>query len=311
MTIRHAIARHCGPRLRAALLLTALLPLAGCQALGNFAAARISPLQWNGLTRVDLPLTLNRAGTPTVVVQVMGRDVVALVDTGSSLPVISQQFAAAAGVDTSGSLGSVNGQKRSSAKNVELRIGQLSTTALLAAVHDDEEPAFVLGMNLFLQAVVEMDFEAGRMTLFHPDKFEPPPGKPLPVKLLHAVPTIPLYVNGRDNELCAIVDTGFNGGLALMPGPLQKLALPPHPAGGTLKARGAFGAQMEGPALAPLDNLEVGGLVYRAVQVGYAPPWAEDECNNLLGMDVLYRHRLVFDFPNRRFWLLPRAGNQW
>jgi predicted aspartyl protease len=294
-----------------ALLLATLLPLTGCQALGTFAATRMSPLQWNGQTRIELPLTLNAAGSPMVAIQVMGRDVVALIDTGASIPAISRSLATDTGVDIEGTLNSVNGQKRPSAEDVQMRIGPLSATALLAIVHDDEDPPFVLGMNLFLQAVVEMDFEAGRLTLIRPDAFEPPPGQPLSVKLMHAVPTIALQVNGHEEQICAIVDTGFNAGLALMPKVLEKLALPPHPAGGTITARGAFGVRHEAPALAPLDNLQVGGLVYRAVPVGYAPPWAEDECNNLLGMDVLYRHRLVFDFPNRRFWLLPRAGNQW
>lgn len=295
---------------RAALLLAVLLPLAGCQALGGFVFARISPLEWHGQKRVELPLTLNEHGSPTVIVKVMDRDVSALLDTGSSIPVISRRLATDAGVDMEGSLRNVNGVKRPSAEAVEIRIGPLSATALLAVIHDEEDPPFVLGMNLFLQAAVEMDFEAGRLTLIHPDAFEPPPGKPLTVELMNAVPTIPLRVNGSGG-ICAIVDTGFNSGVALMPAVLEKLTLPPHPAGGTVTGRGAFGSQHEGPALAPLDDLQVGGLVYRAVPVGYAPPWADKECNNLLGMDVLYRHRVVFDLRHKRFWLLPRAGNQW
>jgi predicted aspartyl protease len=293
------------------LALATLLMLGGCQALGEFAFARVSPIQWQGQQRVELPLTLTAGGSPAVAIQVMGRDVVALIDTGASIPAISRSFAADAGVDVEGTLRSVNGQPRDAARDVEIRIGPVSATSLRAVVHDDAEPRFVLGMNLFLQAVVEMDFEAGRLTLIHPDAFEQPPGEPISAKLKNAVPTIPLRVNGSEEPVCAIVDTGFNAGLALTPQVLVKLALPPHPAGGTIIARGAFGVQHESPALAPLDNLQVGGLVYRAVPVGHAPPWADEDCSNLLGMDVLYRHRLLFDLRNRRFWLLPRAGNSW
>jgi predicted aspartyl protease len=294
-----------------ALLLGASLALCGCQALGAWAIGRMSPIEWNGQERVELPLTLDRAGSPTVPVRVMGHDGTALVDTGSSLSVISRAFATAADVQMNSSGPKVNGARRSSAEDVQVGIGPVSTTALMTVVHDGNEPQFVLGMTLFLQSVVEMDFDTGRLTLIRPDTFVPPPGEPLKVKLLHAAPTIPLYVNGSGNKICALVDTGFYSGLALQPGVLEKLALPTQPSGGTVVTYGAFGFQQENPALAPVDNVQIGGLLYREVHVGHAPPWSKDNCGNLLGMNVLYRHRLIFDLKNRRFWLLPRTGNQW
>src|SRR5262249_46937725 len=152
--------------------------------------------------------------------------------------------------------------------------------------------------------------DTGRLTLIRPDAFEPPDAKPLKVKMLHAVPTIPLYVKGRENKLCAMVDTGSSP-LSLIPAVIEKLALPAHPSGRTVISEGASRVRGEKRALAAGDEGQVGGLMYREVPAGYAPPWAKDSCGNRLGMNVLYRHHLIFDLKNRRMWLLPRSGNQW
>lgn len=294
-----------------ALAIAVLLPLGGCQALGAWAVGHMSPIEWQEQSRIELPLTINSWGHVTVPVQVMGRDAMAVLDTGSSLPVITRSFATAAGVRIRGSLHKVNGQKRDSARDMQVQLGPVSTKVALSVVDDNDETPFILGAPLFLQAVVDMDFDAGRVTLIRPDAFEPPAGKPLAVKLSSAVPTIALQVHGPEHELCAMIDTGSNSGLSLAEDVINELALPAAASGRTLVSYGAFGEKYEYPELAPVDQVQVGGLMYRQVWTNHAPPKMAKHCANLLGMNVLYRHHLVFDLRNRRIWLLPRAGNQW
>lgn len=197
------------------LLVAVLLPLGSCQSLGNWAAGQLSPIAWDGETRIELSLTPTRWGSPTVPVRVMGQDATALVDSGASLPVMSRALAVATGTRVRGSGPKVNGKRRENAENVPIQFGSVSTKLGLAVIDDHPDgPSVVLGANLFLQAVVDMDFDAGRLTLINPKTFTPPPQDPLPVKLLAAVPTIQLKLNGHAHEVCAIVDTGYNAGVA-------------------------------------------------------------------------------------------------
>jgi hypothetical protein len=270
-----------------------------------------SPLNWNGQNSIELPLTLDRGRRPTVPVRVMGRDTTALLDSGSGIPAISRTVATDAGI---GKLqAEVNGQRVDTVSNIPLELGRMSTVLPMAVLidHNAERPV-VLGAEIFLHAIVEMDFEAGRLRLFRPATFTPPPAQPVPVVLWNSVPTLQLTVNGQARQICAVIDTGFNGGLALTSEIVTELALPPDPAGGTRVARDGFGNRYERPLLAPLNELRFGSLAYQNVPVTQSLPLplaGSQQCGNVLGMAVLYRLRLIFDLQNQRVWLLPRAGN--
>jgi len=271
--------------------------------------APASPLNWNGQSSVELPLTLDRGRRPTVPVRVMGRDTIALLDSGSGIPAISRTVATDAGI---GKLqAEVNGQKVDTVSNVSLELGRISTVLPMAVLidHNAERP-LVVGAEIFLHAIVEMDFEAGRLRLFQPAAFTPPGAQPVPVMLWNSLPTLQLTINGQPRQVCAVIDTGFNGGVALSSEIVNALALPPDPAGGTRVARDGFGNRYERPLLAPLTDLRFGGLAYQNVPVTQSPPLPDaQQCGNVLGMAILYRLRLIFDLQNQRVWLLPRAGN--
>src|SRR5690606_16833841 len=118
-----------------------------------------------------------------------------------------------------------------------------------------------------------------------------PTQAPLQVNLLMGVPTVQLKLNGHNSEVCAVVDTGYNSGLAVTPEVAKALSLPVDPSGRRLVARAAFGQQYEQPALAPLTEVRLGEFIYRDVQVGHAPP-EKEKCVNLVGMAVLSQHRI-------------------
>lgn len=296
--------------LAAALLIAVLYPLGGCQYLGNWATSHLSPIDWNGQTRIELPLTSSFGRPPTVLVRVAGQDATALIDSGSSGPGMNRALATATGMRIRSSGPKANGKRRQSVEDIPIELGSASSKILIATVDDrDDSPPIILGANLFLQAVVEMDFDARRVTLINPQDFSHPEQEPILVKLMNAVPTIRLKLNDNESEVCTIVDTGFFSGLAVTPEIASKHSLPIDPAGRKLVIRGAFGARYEQEALAPLDRLQIGDRLYRHVPIVYAPSLLAN-CPNLLGMAILSQSRLIFDLKNRHIWLLPPSGTQ-
>jgi hypothetical protein len=294
--------------LAAVLLLATIHALGGCQSLGNWATGRLSPMEWNGQTRIELPLTSSSWQSPTVLVRVAGRDASALIDSGSSGPGMNRALAIATGLRIHSSGPKVNGKRRESVEDVPIQLGSVSSEILISGVDDhNDSPPIILGSNLFLQAVVEMDFDAGRLTLINPKEFSRPEQEPVRVKLLNALPTIQLKLKGSEKEVCAVVDTGFFSGLAVTPEIVSEHSLPRDLAGRKLVMRGTFGARHEQEALAPLDQLQIGDRLYRQVPTAYSPSLFEN-CPNLLGMAVLSQSRLIFDLKNRHIWLLPRSG---
>jgi hypothetical protein len=72
-------------------------------------------------------------------------------------------------------------------------------------------------------------------------------------------------------------------------------------------SEGALGERWERPELSALEEVKLEGLSFRNVNVAHSNGAAK--CANVIGMEVLSRHRLVFDLKNRRIWFLPRSGS--
>jgi predicted aspartyl protease len=119
-------------------------------------------------------------------------------------------------------------------------------------------------------------------------------------------PTVQLRVNDQQQQVCAILDTGFNSGVALTGEVLDGFALP-QAAGHTMLA-GFGGVRWQAPVLAPLEQVHFGTQHYRNVSLTEKKSGGEWECPNLLGMAVLSQHHVVFDLKHRRVWLLPRSA---
>ena len=283
------------------LILSATLPLGGCVSRPVAATHALSPIGWNGQDRVELPLTINSYGSLTVPVHIKGRHVVAILDTGSSVPVLSPFLAA--GIDMAVS---DQGMARDA---VAVEYGPVSQELDGIFVTDiAENQEFIAGQELFSRVVVELDFDRDLVTLIRPGAFVPPTDKPVAVQFSGHLPTVQIRVNGHDKSVCAIVDTGFYGSVALSPKTVDKLALPIIP-GSKAPSYGVGGKVSEATALEPLKELRVGDQLYRNVQdasmddrFGVGP----NACSALLGMKILSRHRIIFDLGNHRMWLLPR-----
>jgi predicted aspartyl protease len=294
--------------LRLPLFLAMLSSLAGCAtALANtylWAVRTGSPLEWNGHDRIELPLVLDSGGRPHIAVLVGGRQVNAMLDTGAPAPTMTPTTAAETGVKVK-----KVGKDHQLAKDVPVTIGPASIVLMNALIgKEGDRTAFSMGQELFSQVVVDIDFDAGTLALIRPDSFQPPAEKPLAVDRSVSRPTVDIRVNGNKTVLCAILDTGFNGGLAVPPEVATKLALPTAP--GTSVGVGFNGRRSEAPNLARLSELSLGGRVYNDVPaMGHVPSNnSPDECRSLVGMAVLSRHHLIIDMGKKRIWMLPRVN---
>jgi hypothetical protein len=282
----------------------ALTLVSGCASLATWALAVASPVQWKGQDRIEFPLSQDAGGRPTIPIRIHGKEVTAALDLGSGAPLMSRELAAALGLKVE----SVD-KGRSMVKNVPVELEMAHVELALVLVSElPTDAQFIFGRELFSQAVVDMNFDAGQLTLTRPDAFTPPESDPLSLQSSQYGPTVQLTVNDREREICAFLDTGFNGGLAVKEKLVHELALPDIP-GRTVVARGIDGRRSEGPALAPLKELRIGDLRYRDVDVIGKVPNDKVRCG-FLGMAIMSKHRLVFDLKENHVWFLPRSTRE-
>jgi len=198
----------------------------------------------------------------------------------------------------------VNGATYAAATGVPVQLGAASLELDRVTIGEQTaDTQFVIGPELLLQAVVDMDFDNGRLTIIRPDAWTPPTAAPLDVHLWWTKPTVQLRVNGREQPVCAVLDTGFNAGVALSGEVLDALALPRTAARTMLTGFG--GVRWNAAVPAPLDEVRFGDEIIRNVPLT-EKSGAQWDCPNLIGMALLSRHHLVFDLPHHRVWLLPR-----
>jgi predicted aspartyl protease len=287
----------------APLILVGLLPVAGCVSAVLWATRIASPIDWNRQDRIELQLRFDSIGRPGTIVSVASQDVLAICDSGSALSLIGRATA-----NASGALVKSAGSGKDSVEDVLVRFGPGSIKSPLVGVSDElGDIGFLFGQQLFSQAVVDMDFAASRLTLINPDAFVPPRMDPVSVKLIYSRPTIQLRVNESKSEICAVIDTGFNSGVALTPKLATDLALPTIP-GQSAILLGLDGTPTKVRALVPLHEVQFGERISHAVPVFGGVPNDTIRCPNLLGMSILSGYHVIFDLKKPRIWLLPFTG---
>lgn len=292
---------------RTATVMVCLLCTVGCASAIGSTYIRIihatSPIDWNGQASIVLPLELDRNGRPGVKVQVNGHDAIALLDTGSPMPLIAADLARRSGLRVED-----QGNGRGLAKGVSVQIGSGSIKLAVALVDEQRTHPMqlILGQEVFSQAAVELDFDAREVTLIQRKEFRPPVSASLPVRISVSKPTVEFKINDSERTLCATVDTGFDSGIALSSRIVDELSLPVV-AGRSAVYQGVGGNRVVVPSLKPLEEVHIGGGTYRDVEVVGRLPNEELRCEGLVGMKILSQHRVVFDMKQRRIWLLPRS----
>ena len=188
------------------------------------------------------------------------------------------------------------------AKNVTYRLPGLSLSVPQSYVIDlsgqrtlqGRNVAGILGYDFFARYVVRLDFEAGVMTLDNPQTYAPPPKAAIvPFTLLKHTPhvSVRVKVEGRapaDHQV--LVDTGSADAVDV-----DDLATAPK----KLEVIGGVGLGEEfRTTLARAEWLEIGGS-------RLSGPVGATGGVELIGLEVLRRFNVTFDYPHTRIILLP------
>lgn len=272
------------------------------------AANTRSALDWSGQSSIELPLIHDRSRYFVVATKVMGPSAMAELDSGSAGAAMTQALAIAAGAGRKGSK-RVNNKQYEAARDVRIQLGPgyLDVAKVPIADLPSDQP-LLLGSALFSKAVVDVDVGAGVVRLIRPDAFTAPAAEPLPLLSWELVPTVELRLNRFERPVCAILDTGFSGGVALASAAVRELGLPGQAERSEVFV-GVGGVHHAAQRLAPLETVQLGELTYEDVEVHQMDRGLSREpCGNLLGMGVLRQHRMIFDMPGGRIWILPNSA---
>lgn len=164
----------------------------------------------------------------------------------------------------------------------------------------------IIGRTLLERYVVRLDFDTREMLLFEPDDYRPPPtAQSLPIRMENGHPHIDAPVQlltGETVMLDLVVDTGARPALAL-DAPGEHGIVPPPDAESMIVGRGSRGnvpgrvGRVGALGLGSLTLPDV-ATVFLDDRLGVTPG-----ADGNLGVEVLRRFDVTFDYPHRRLLL--------
>jgi hypothetical protein len=268
------------------------------------------PIKYNPFTgtRIYIPATVN------------GRKVEVLLDSGADTTVLDKSFAKSIGRDMVGSgvaVGSGGEQESGYAKDVTISIGSMTLKAPTVAVIDLAEVAnriaiplpVILGKDVFLQSIVDIDPSGPTIAFHDPATFTPPQGATLvPLEPLGSLRVVPVSVEGLP-DAPMLFDLGNGGYMSLSPAYWQKHDLLKGRPSST-RSSGAIGGEQIN-RVATLKTIRFAGITLRDVPAEFSTPNVETDSDREagnVGMPLLRRFRMMIDFPNNRIFVIPLPG---
>ena len=267
------------------------------------------PVKYNPFTgtRIYIPARVN------------GREVEVLLDSGADTTVLDKSFAESIGRHMVGSgvaTGSGGEQDSGYAKDVTIEIGNITLRAPTVAVIDLAEVAnriaiplpVILGKDVFLQSIVDIDPSKPTIAFHDPARFTPPADATMvPLEPLGSLRVVPVSVEGLP-DAPMIFDLGNGGYMSLTPAYWQKHNLLNGRTSST-RSSGAIGGEQINH-VATLKTIRFAGVTFRDVPAELSAPNietdSEREAGNV-GMPLLRRFRMMIDFPNSRMFVVPIA----
>jgi len=249
-------------------------------------------------------------------------------DTGASGVFFTRQFAARAALKKhpeAMTVGTLYGDTRGYYVDVDsLAFGDGSVLKNLVGIEDQdmdfgrEHVDGLIGFTLLAGAIVDLDFDAGQMTLYDPKVSAPDEsqGFIFAADLSDGTPSVPVKVNGT-TSLHATLDTGDYLHVLLpaqLIGKIQArrgtfMGLDPAgwgAAGGALQFSAATVWRYETPQCGMLTKVQFGPVSYDA------PPFcftdAMEPGTALIGLDFLKNFNMVFDYPDSKIIMIPRKN---
>ena len=245
-------------------------------------------------------------------VSVNGENVIACLDTGASRTVLDRAFAQQLRISTEPALNVAGLTSRivgSLTDELSVVIAERAI-GLKAAVLDlsglevvARQPIkMILGLDLFEECLVEIDFAKARIRLLPSGVVHSHWGEPTPLcRSSDRLFTIELQVP-RGPPVSAALDLGSNVPLYFSPGYAGSARILDGLPKSTAACAGAEGVGVS--RIAVLPRIELGGASIRGVPVRVPSEWAF-ESDAVVGLPLLRRFRLALDTSNCRAWLIP------
>ncbi|WP_415643969.1 aspartyl protease family protein [Sphingomonas antarctica] len=237
-----------------------------------------------------------------------------LLDSGAEATVLDGRFAAAHGLNISGTTtaqGTGGASRAGLVSGVSIRIGDMTLKDLTVAAIDlanvekqlGHPLPVVLGVEIFRESVVDIDFAHRRIAFLDPARFAPPQdGRSIPVTRSGGLYTIPAMIDGRP----ATLDLDLGSGSPLFLYPRFWRQSPKVGARASTTLLGGVGGLKEA-GIATVARVQVGTSILGPLPVElHAPQDGADSgrSDGNLGLPLLSRFHLIVDLPHQRVWLV-------
>lgn len=255
-----------------------------------------------------------RDGQVVITVNLNGKDLPALLDTGAIRSLIEADFAREMGIrsqriggGTIGASGKTVRYGRTS--NVRLDIGAGAKSRPLGTYEAAEPFApegvhLLIGMDVLDNMAVSLDFQTMTISIERGVGFKTPAGEPFKLTRSHWLrPTLSVALADAQAEL--VFDTAASGTLHLHTDVVARSpelsALP------TTRRRitGIDGERERDSIIIP--SVTLGGQTFTDVRAsaGEMPPVGRLPMHGVIGVDLMKRFHLVMDFAEDRVWMTP------
>lgn len=281
------------------------LGLGGC-AVPMAVMVGASPLSWSDPKgSAVLPLSRDDRGRIVVPASIQGRAASVVLDSAAGAPLLSPQFAD--GIEASNSsTRTVNERQVKVLRSIKFEFPGVVLDANTAAVVQLPQSASrvdaAIGLELFEQTIIDVDFDASQVRLMPLGAAAPPEGAfRLSVTKDNRLPVVDLAIPGK-GVICATIDTGYNRTLGLTDESVRRLGMPTREGESTSVA--IDGVRSSRPQLSNIESLAFGGRTFSNLPVQAIG--GTRRCGNVIGMQILSRFRLYFDLSKNTIWLAAR-----
>ena len=271
------------------------------------AAASVSAQAWSGLEIVD-------ESSVFIDVTIAGKRRTALLDTGAAATVLDLKLArelqlAEVGQRTLRGYSNVGAFNELSGFTAEVggapvAFSRAVSTDLAVISSSLGRPTdLIVGHDLFLGRLVELDLPGGRWRLSPRSGGEAPSGTPLDLRFgPHFEPLITVRVENRASAP-AILDIGASAALTLSRGFADANDLLKAKRTSTAAFAGVNGVTLSTSVM--MASLEIAGQTLTSMPAEVVDQWLTPEIPVIVGLAVLRRFKITFDFDGGRVWFAP------
>lgn len=272
----------------------------------------------------EIPIKFGPHGLPMVQALLNGKEVpLWVLDTGAGAMVITPKTSGLAGIagkgtiDAAGAGGSV---ERGTRKGGVLTVGAMSLADCtwvelpeldgpFSQLAFGEPIAGIIGRDLFVGGIVELDWANARLILHDPAA---PPALPegarwMELQMINDLPTVRCRYEG-DHEGMFMIDTGHDGGVQFEGAAVErnKLLENRKTTGGGLAGIGGASKRVSGT----IGWFELAGVRHTDLPAGFATQSRANAPNRdgIIGMTLLKKYRIILDAGRNRAAFLPTGG---